>query len=95
MSNIDLLKVSNKKTNKNNIEDKKYSKKYKNKINFNTIAEIDKLNNYKNKKFSKSKSTSVIIQKRKHSEKKKHIFIPIHLKGPSIKTNNAKKKNII
>ena len=67
-------------------------KKSKNKLLFNTMVDLDKFNYYKSKKISKSKSSSVIIQKKKSSEKKRHIFIPINLKGPSIKTNNAKKK---
>ena len=93
MSNNDPLKISNKKgNNRNTIEEKKLSKKSKNKLNFNTIVDLDKFNHYKNKKISKSKSTSVIIQKTKNVEKKKHIFIPINLKGPTVKTNNAKKK---
>ena len=90
MSYLDLK--SNKKGNKDNVEEKKHPKKTKNKILFNTIADLEKFNHYKTKKISKCKSSSVIIQKRKNSEKKKHIFIPINLKGPIIKTNNAKKK---
>ena len=92
MSIVDSIKISNKKGNKNTIEEKKLSKKSKNKLIFNTIVNLDKFGYHKSKKISKSKSSSVIIQKRKSSEIKKQIFIPIDLKGPSIKTNNAKKK---
>jgi hypothetical protein len=87
MSFVGNIKISHKK-NANILE----PKKSKNKLLFNTMADLDKFNYYKSKKISKSKSSSVIIQKKKSSEKKRHIFIPINLKGPSIKTNNAKKK---
>lgn len=92
MSYVDSIKKSNRKINKNNIGDKKNIKNSKNKIIFNTMFDFEKFNYYKNKKISKSKSSSVIIQKRKNVEKKKHIFIPMNIKGPSVKTNNAKKK---
>ena len=87
MSFVGNIKISHKK-NINILE----SNKSKNKLVINTRVDLDKLNNYKSKKISKSKSSSVIIQKRKSSEKKRHIFIPINLKGPSINTNNTKKK---
>ena len=86
MSFVHNIKLSHKKD--KDIE----PKKKKNNLIFNTMADLDKFNYYKSKKMSKSKSSSIIIQKRKNSEKKRHIFIPINLKGPSIKTNNDKKK---
>ena len=84
--------ISNKKFNKDNTLEKKNSQKTKKKLLFKTIAYLEKFNHYKSKKISKCKSSSTIVQKRKNSEKKKNIFIPINLKGPSIKTNNVKKK---
>lgn len=92
MSIVDSMKISNKKGNKNIIEDKKGSKKSKNNFIFNTIVNLDKYGPHKNKKISKSKSSSAILTKKKNCEIKKQILIPIKLKGPSIKTNNVKKK---
>ena len=65
MSYVDSIKKSNRKINKNIIGDKKNIKNSKNKIIFNTMFDLEKFNYYKNKKISKSKSSSVIIQKRK------------------------------
>lgn len=92
MSIVDSLKISNKRGNKNIFEDKKCFKKQKNKFIFNTIVNMDKYASHKNKKISKSKSSSVILTKKKNTEIKKQILIPTNLKGPPIKTNNAKKK---
>ena len=90
MSCIDTLKISNKNAIKKTIEYKNRQKRAKNKIIFNTMIDLDK---FKNKIISKSKSSSIIIAKRKNSEKKKrHIFIPINLGAPLIKTYNTKKK---
>ena len=90
MSCIDTLKISNKNAIKKTIEYKNRQKRAKNKIIFNTMIDLDK---FKNKIISKSKSSSIIIAKRKNSEKKKrHIFIPINLGAPLIKTYNNKKK---
>ena len=90
MSCIDTLKISNKNAIKKAIDYKNRQKKGKNKIIFNTIIDVDKL---KNKKISKSKSSSIIIGKRKTSEKKRrHILIPNNLGAPLIKTYNTKKK---
>ena len=90
MSCIDTLKISNKNAMKKTIEYKNRQKRSKNKIIFNTMIDLDK---FRNKKISKSKSSSIIITKTKISEKKKkHIFIPINLGAPLIKTYNTKKK---
>jgi len=90
MSCIDTLKISNKNAIKKAIDYKNRQKKGKNKIIFNTMIDVDKL---KNKKISKSKSSSIIIGKRKTSEKKRrHILIPNNLGAPLIKTYNTKKK---
>ena len=93
MSCIDTGKISNKNAMKKTIEYKSRLKKSKNKIIFNTMIDLDK---FKNKKISKSKSSSTIITKKKYSEKKikkqRRIFIPINLGGPLIKTYNTKKK---
>ena len=88
----DCIKLSNKELNKKIIEEKHNPKKLKSKVIYNTLIDLEKYNNSKRKKISKSKSSSVIIKQRKNSEKKKHIFIPINLKGPTLKTNNTKKK---
>ena len=91
MSCIDTLKISNKNAIKKTIDYKNRQKRAKNKIIFNTMINLDK---FKNKKISKSKSTSTIITKKKNSEKKRkrRIFIPINLGAPSIKTYNTKKR---
>ena len=91
MSCIDTLKISNKNAIKKTIDYKNRQKRAKNKIIFNTMIDLDK---FKNKKISKSKSTSTIITKKKNSEKKRkrRIFIPINLGAPSIKTYNTKKR---
>ena len=90
MSCIDTLKISNKNAIKKTIDYKNRQKRAKNKIIFNTMIELDK---YKNKKICKSKSSSIIIAKRKNSEKKRrHIFIPVNLGAPLIKTYNTKKR---
>ena len=88
----DCFKLSNKELNKKILDEKHIPKKLKNKVIYNTMIELEKYNNSKRKKISKSKSSSVIIKQRKNSEKKKHLFIPINLKGPALKTNNTKKK---
>jgi len=88
----DCIKLSNKELNKKIIEEKHNPKKLKNKVIYNTMIDLEKYNNSKRKKISKSKSSSVIIKQRKNSEKKKNLFIPINLKGPTLKTNNTKKK---
>jgi hypothetical protein len=72
MSCIDTLKISNKNAIKKTIDYKNRQKRAKNKIIFNTMIELDK---YKNKKICKSKSSSIIIAKRKNSEKKKKTYI--------------------
>lgn len=87
MSYIDSVKISNKKISKFNLDEKRIKNKIKNNGN-NNISDSD----YKTKKIAKSKSYSVLIQKRKNSEKKKYNLIPINFKGPSIKTNITKKK---
>ena len=92
MSYLESLKIFNKDIHKKHIEGRRNQKQPKNKLMFNTIIDLEKYNNYKSKKISKSKSSSTVVKKRKNSEKKKHIFIPINLKGPLIKTNNTKKK---
>ena len=90
MSCIDTLKISNKNAMKQTIDYKNRQKGLKGKIIFNTMIDLDK---FKNKKISKSKSTSIIIGKRKNSEKKtRQILIPMNLGAPSIKTYNTKKK---
>ena len=88
----DCIKLSNKELNKKIIEEKHNPKKLKSKVIYNTMIDLEKYNYSKRKKISKSKSSSVIIKQRKNSEKKKHLFIPINLKGPTLKTNNTKKK---
>ena len=90
MSCIDTLKISNKNGIKKTIDYKNRQKRAKNKIIFNTMIDLDK---FKKRKISKSKSSSIIIGKGKNSEKKnRHIFIPINLGAPLIKTYNTKKK---
>ena len=72
------------------IDYKNRQKRSKNKVIFNTMIDLDK---FKNKKISKSKSSSIIIGKRKLSEKKRRqILIPNNLGAPLIKTYNTKKK---
>jgi len=90
MSCIDTLKISNKNAIRKTIDYKNRQKKAKNRMIFNTMIELDK---YKNKKILKSKSSSIIIAKRKNSEKKRrNIFIPVNLGAPLIKTYNTKKR---
>ena len=90
MSCIETLKISNKNSKKQTIDYKNRQKGLKGKIIFNTMIDLDK---FKTKKISKSKSTSIIIGKRKNSEKKtRQILIPMNLCAPSIKTYNTKKK---
>ena len=91
MSCIETLKISNKNAIRKTIDYKNRQKRAKNKIIFNTMIDLDK---FKTKKISKSKSSSIIITKKKNSEKKRkrHIFIPINLGAPLIKTYNTKKK---
>ena len=70
MSCIDTLKISNKNAMKKTIEYKNRQKRSKNKIIFNTMIDLDK---FRNKKISKSKSSSIIITKNKERSSKRYI----------------------